>query len=126
MFESLHYHLGGGIDRDYIYQEHVVINNMIKRQSKRDFPCGLMRNGLIDGTKCQSSERKENLFQLLCIVHQTKARLDLQTMLGLSGIKWRKFIHFLNSYLAMEEWFHDSNDKDEVFISRGEIYKVLT
>jgi hypothetical protein len=62
MFKSLRYHLGGGIDRDYIDQEHVVVNNMIKRQSKRDFPCGLMRNGLIDGTKCQSSQRKGSLF----------------------------------------------------------------
>jgi hypothetical protein len=26
----------------------------------------------------------------------------------------------------MEEWFHDSNDKDEVNISRGEISKVLS
>ncbi len=26
----------------------------------------------------------------------------------------------------MEEWFHDSNDKDEVNSSRGEISKVLT
>jgi hypothetical protein len=69
MFESLCYHLGGGIDRDYIDQEHIVVNNMIKRQSKCDFPCGSMRNGLIDGTKCQSSERKGNLFQLLCIAH---------------------------------------------------------
>jgi hypothetical protein len=62
MFESLRFHLGGGIDRDYIDQEHVVVNNMIKRQSKHDFPHGLMRNGHIDGTKCQSSERKGNLF----------------------------------------------------------------
>jgi hypothetical protein len=64
MFESLCYHLGEGIDRDYIDQEHIVVNNMIKRQSKRDFPCGVMRNGLIDGTKCQSSEGKGNLFRL--------------------------------------------------------------
>jgi hypothetical protein len=62
MFESLCYHLGGGIDRDYIDQEHIVVNNMIKRQSKCDFPHGSMRNGLIDGTKCQSSEHKGNLF----------------------------------------------------------------
>jgi hypothetical protein len=62
MFESLRFHLGGGIDRDYIDQEHVVVNNMIERQSKCDFPRGSMRNGLIDGTKCQSSERKGNLF----------------------------------------------------------------
>ncbi len=62
MFESLRYHLGGGIDHDYIDQEHVAVNNMIKRQSKRDFPCGSMQNHLIDGTKRQSSERKGNLF----------------------------------------------------------------
>ncbi len=29
-------------------------------------------------------------------------------------------------YLAMEEWFHDCNDKDEVNVSRGEISKVLS
>ncbi len=62
MFESLRYHLGGGIDCDYIDQDHVVVNNMKKRQSKRDFSLGLMQNGLIDGTKCQSSEPKGNLF----------------------------------------------------------------
>jgi hypothetical protein len=46
--------------------------------------------------------------------------------MGLSDIQWRKFIHFLKSYLAMEEWFHDSKDKNEVNSSRGEISKVLT
>jgi hypothetical protein len=126
MFKSLRFHLGGGIDRDYIDQEHVVVNNMIKRQSERDFPRGSMRNGLIDGTKCQSSDCKGNLFHLLCIVHRTEARLVLKIMLGLSDIQWRKFIHFLKSNLAMDEWFHDSNDKDEVDSSRGEISKVLT
>jgi hypothetical protein len=121
VFKSLRFHLGGGIDHDYIDQEHVVVNNMIKRQSEHDFPRGLMRNGLIGGTKCQSSECKGNLFRLLCIAYQTKASLVLKTALGLSDIQWRKFIHFLKSYLAMEEWFHDSNDEDEVNSSRGEI-----
>jgi hypothetical protein len=51
MFESLRYHLGGGIDRDCIDQEHIVVNNMIKRQNKHDFPHGLMRDCLIDGKK---------------------------------------------------------------------------
>jgi hypothetical protein len=46
--------------------------------------------------------------------------------LGLSDIQWRKFIHFLKSYLAIEEWFPYSNDKDEVNSSRGKISKVLT
>ncbi len=62
MFESPRYHLGGGIDCDYIDQEHVVVNNMIKIQSKGDFPRGSMRNSLIDGTKCQSSEHKGTFF----------------------------------------------------------------
>ncbi len=51
MFESLRLHLGGGIDQDYIDQEHIVVSNIIQRQSEHDFPHGLMRNGLIDGTK---------------------------------------------------------------------------
>jgi hypothetical protein len=32
----------------------------------------------------------------------------------------------LKSYLAVEEWFQDSNNKDEVNSSRGEISRVLT
>jgi hypothetical protein len=58
MFESLRLHLGGSIDQDYIDQEHIVVSNIIQRQSEHDFPCGSMRNGLIDGTKIQLSERK--------------------------------------------------------------------
>ena len=69
MFESLCTQLGGGKDRDYIDQQHIVVSNIIKRQSEQDFPRGSMQNGLIDGTKCQSSERKGNLFRLLCIAH---------------------------------------------------------
>jgi hypothetical protein len=62
MFESLHYQLGGGKDRDYIDWEHVVVFNITKCQSERDFPQGSMRNGLIGETKCQSLEQKGNLF----------------------------------------------------------------
>ncbi len=62
MFESLHLQLGGGIDQDYIDQEHVVVSNIIQRQSEHDFPRGLMHNGLIYGTKIQSSKWKGNLF----------------------------------------------------------------
>jgi hypothetical protein len=125
MFESLRYHLGGGIDRDYIDQEHVVVNNMIKRQSKLDFSHGLMWNGLIDGTKRQSSERKGNLFRLFCIAHRTKARLVLKTTLGLSDIKWRKFIHFLKSYLAMEDCFMTATTKMKLIVPEGKYPKFL-
>jgi hypothetical protein len=71
MFESLRTQLGGGKDHDYIDQQHIVVSNIIKRQSEQDFPQGSMQNGLIDGTKCQSSEQKGNLFRLLCIAHRT-------------------------------------------------------
>jgi hypothetical protein len=126
MFESLRLHLGGGIDQDDIDQEHIVVSNIIQRQSERDFPRGSMCNGLIDGTKNQASEWIGNLFQFLCIAHQTKAKTILKNLLQLSDVRWRKFIHFLKSYLAMEEWFHDSNDKDKVHNARNEIAKVLT
>jgi hypothetical protein len=126
MFESLRLQLGGGIDQDYIDQEHVVVSNIIQRQSGHDFPRGSIHNGLIDGTKIQSSKQKGNLFQFLCIAHRTKAKTILKNSLQLSDVMWRKFMHFLKSYLAMEEWFHDSNDKDEVHNSRDEIAKVFT
>lgn len=69
MFESLRIQIGGGRDRDFLDKQHVLISNILKRQSERDIPRGSMRNGIIDGTKCQSSERKGNLFRFMCIAH---------------------------------------------------------
>jgi hypothetical protein len=62
MFESLRDQMGGGKDRNLIDRQHILISNLIKRQSEHGFPQGSLKNGLIDGTKCQSSERKGNLF----------------------------------------------------------------
>jgi hypothetical protein len=59
-------------------------------------------------------------------VHKTKARNVLQTALQLSDQRWSKFLHFIKMFLAMGEWFHDCNDKDEVNVSRGEISKVFS
>jgi hypothetical protein len=67
MFESLRQQIGGGKDRDLMDQKNVIISNIIKQQSEWDFLRGSMRNGLIDGTKCQSSEREGNLFDIMCI-----------------------------------------------------------
>ena len=55
VIESLRDQLGAGINRDMINKQHILVSNLLKRQSERDFPRGSMRNGLIDGTKCQSS-----------------------------------------------------------------------
>jgi hypothetical protein len=125
MFESLRHQIGGGQDREFIDQLHVDISNIIGRQSERDFPRGSMRNGLIDGTKCQSSERKGNLFRLLCIAHTSSGGSVLKRSLKLKERRWKQFIEFLKLYLSMEEWFHDSNDKNEVRCAREEIAKVL-
>ena len=127
VFESLSYQIGSGKDRDEIDKLHVRIYMIIKRQSERDFPRGAMWNGIIDGTKCQASERKGNLFLLLCIAHTTEGSLKLQKALGYpSPSRWKNFLECLKLYLAMEEWFHDCNQKEEVNNSREMIAKVLS
>ena len=125
MFESLRHQLGAGINRDMIDQQHILVSNLLKHQSKRDFPCESMRNGFIDGTKCQSSERKGNLFRLPVIAHRTKAKYILQQALVLENRQWENFLHFIKMYLGMEEWFHHSNYKQEVRIARDSIGRVL-
>jgi hypothetical protein len=117
--------MGGGRDRDLIDQQHIEISQLLKRQSERDFPRGSMRNGLIDGTKCQSSERKGNLFRLLCIAHTAIGSSTLKRSLSLSESRWKLFLEFLKQYLSMEEWFHDSNEKEEVRHAREQISNVL-
>jgi hypothetical protein len=125
MFESLRDQMGGGKDRDLISKQHTQISNLIKRQSERDFPRGSMRNGLIDGTKCQSLERKENLFRLLCIAHTTNGSCVMKRSLKYSDSKWKQYIKFLKLYLCMEEWFHDSNNKLEAINAQPRTAKVV-
>jgi hypothetical protein len=84
-----------------------------------------MRNGLIDGTKHQSSEQKGNLFRLLCIAHTTNGSHVMKRSLNFSETKWKQYIEFLKLYLCMEEWFHDSNNKLEVINAQPQTAKVL-
>ncbi len=125
MFESLRGQLGSGKDRDNIDKLHVRLYMTIKNQSEKDFPRGAMRNGLIDGAKCQSEERKGNLFLLLCIANTTHGGEKLQNGLGYSNAKWKKWFKFIKLYLSMEQWFHNCNDKEEVNDARPLIAKVL-
>ena len=111
MFESLRAQLGSGKDHDNIDKLHVRLYMTIKNQSEQDFPRGAMRNGLIDSTKCQSEERKGNLFLLLCIANTTHGGEKLQNGLGYSNAKWKKWLKFIKLYLSMEEWFHNCNDR---------------
>jgi hypothetical protein len=118
MFESLRNQMGGGKDRYLIDKHHVLISNLIKKQSEHDFPRGSMRNRLINGTKCQSSEQKGNLFRLLCIAHTTNGSLVIKRTLKYSDAKLKQYIEFLKLYLCLEEWIHDSNNKLEVINAR--------
>ena len=45
--------------------------------------------------------------------------------LSFSESKWKLFVELLKLYLSMEEWFHDSNKKEEVRHSREQIGNVL-
>lgn len=115
---------GAGIGRDDLDRQHVRMMQSIQRQSERDFPRGATRNGIVDGTKCQASERRGNLFSLTCIAH-THDGLILKEEMKLSDDKWRSLKLFLRQYLAMEEWFHSDNNKLEVQNARRKIAKVL-
>ena len=126
IFDSLSMQIGSGKERDSIDKLRIQINMIIKRQSERDFPRGSMRNGIIDGSKCQAEERKGNLFLLLCLAYTVEGGNTLQKALRYpSNSRWKKFLEFLKLYLSMEEWFHDCNPKEEVKNSRIMIAKVL-
>jgi hypothetical protein len=125
MFESLQFQIGCRKIRNAIDKLHVQIYMALQRQSECDFPCGSLRNGIIDGTKYQSEERKGNLFHLLCIAHTTKGRIKLQDVLGHSDSRWKRWLDFIKLYLSMEEWLHDTNNKEEVNHARPLISKVL-
>ena len=105
---------------------HVRVFYAIQRQSERDFPRGSIRNGIIDDTKCQSEERKGNLFLLLCIANTTLGGENLKSALGYDDKEWKCWMKFVKLYLSMEEWFHDSNPKEEVDEARNLIANVLT
>jgi hypothetical protein len=125
MFESLRDQMGGRKDIDLIDRQHILISNLIKRPSERDFPRGSMRNDHIDEKKCQSSEQKEILFQLLCIAHTTNGSHVMKRSFKYSDAKWKQYIKFLKQYLCMKDWFCDSNNKVEVINAQPQIAKVL-
>lgn len=124
MFGVIAATVGVGIGRDDLDQQHFRMMKCLRRQSERDFPRGATRNGIVDGTKCQASERRGNLFSLTCIIH-TSDGLILKEMMGMNDEKWRSMVLFLKQYLSMEEWFHSVNKKTEVQNARYKIGKVL-
>ena len=86
---------------------HKDLITLFYRQSERDFPRSACRNGLVDGTKCQSTERRGNLLLLLCIAYTAAGRRALQKYFDQVGITHGQFCDCIKLYLAMEEWMHD-------------------
>ena len=125
ILESLQDQISGGKCREELDVEHSKMYRTIKRQSNRDFPRGAIRSGLIETTRCQSSERKGNLFLLLCIARTSAGELILRPELGLTPPMWKQWLIFLQLYLAMGEWFHDSRPKTEVRNARTAIGAVI-
>ena len=106
---------------DRLHQE---LSLQITRNSDRDSPRGSARNGIIDSTKTQSTERRGNFFRLLCLSYTDTGKQSLRVALDTEE-ELEYFQEFIKLYLAMEEWFHEVNDKDEVRNSRDMIAEVL-
>ena len=67
-------------DRSVIDDLHQEMHRDSQWQSKKDFPVGSTRNGIVDGTKCMSTERRGNLFRLACIAMTTAGAAALQSV----------------------------------------------
>ena len=96
-----------------------------QRQSETDSPRGSVRNGIIDGTKCQSTERRGNLYRLLCIACTTDGKAALTAVWQTLGTTDTQFRSCIMLYLSMEEWMHGSDTKEKVRYSRPLIARGL-
>lgn len=103
---------------DMMERLHFTIHHEWKRNSERDFPRSAARNGLLNHSKVTGSERRGNLLRLLCLSHTDLIHNTLKDYLRSSSISIHKFFECLKLYLSMEEWFHQSNPKDEVNAAR--------
>ncbi len=126
MLESLQGMISGGRSGDELDAQHVRMLHVIRQQSERDFPCGAIRSGIIDSTRCQSSECRGNLFRMLCIAHTNDGELILKNELNLSPGHWTRWLQFLKLYLSMLAWFHSSVPKEEVRCAGPAVSSVLT
>ncbi len=80
---------------------------------------------MLDTTRCQSSERKGNLFLLLCIAHTCDGALILRHEINYTPAHWKRWLDFLKLYLTMGEWFHDTRSKEEVECARVVVSEIV-
>lgn len=125
MQESLQNRTSAGQSRDSLNDQHCRLFNDIRRNSERDLPRGATRSGLIDSTRCQSSERKGNLFLMLCIATTVNGRQILQHELNYNQQQWVRWLEVVKLYLALGEWIQDTRPKKEVRGSRQALSLVI-
>ena len=82
---------------------HQQISTDILHQSDKNIPRGSVCNGILDGTKCQSSKQRGNLFCLLCLSYTTAGIECLSLSLQKLGIIPSDFCSFIKMYLAMKD-----------------------
>jgi hypothetical protein len=125
IFKVLSALVGNNGARAILERVHQHLHNDRKRNSERDFPRSAARSGLLKDTLINASERRGNLFLLLCISHTDTVQNWLWPLLNYHDIDPEKYIECLKMYLAMEEWMHATNLVEEVRNARGLISKVL-
>ena len=104
---------------------HMKLYDDMKRKSERDFPLGAKRTSILKNTKVGASERRGNLFILLCISCTDSAQDWLVPTLLEHNINPTDYLDCLKLYLAMEVWFHANNLIDEVQHARPLIAHVI-
>lgn len=116
---------GGDVLLDIMELIHRKLHYTKNRNSERDLPKSCSRTGLFKNTRCGATERRGNLFLLLCLSHTSSVNAKLESILYDRGVSLGKFQLCLKLYLAMEEWFHSINQKEEVENSRNLIGYVI-
>jgi hypothetical protein len=104
---------------------HYTLHFEWSRNSERDYPRSAGRNGLMNQSKVNGSERRGNLLCLLCLCHTDAIKHTLTEKLREQSISIKNFFKCLKLYLSMEEWFHDSNLKEEVSASRPLVAETI-
>jgi hypothetical protein len=109
-----------------IERVHHNLNHRLRRNSERDFPRGSDRNGCLKNTLVNASERRGNLFRLLCICHTDQISRRLTDILKEKRVPIKDFIKCIKLYLSLEEWMHTTIPKVEIEASRTLVSEIVT
>ncbi len=115
-------------DKEYFDDLHRCLVINAERQSKRDFPCMSIGNGITNGTKVCGSERVGNYFVLLCVMHTHLGKELMANKMKQRKIPLKRFIEFLKLYLAYERWVTEPHSRAQVRRSYkllGELIKMI-